>query len=45
MLCAVSLAGETQAYVETRDMSEFTKVFYVLFLDLWKSVSDVESIF
>ena len=40
-----SLAGETQAYVETLDMLEFTKAFYSLFLDLWKSLSDVESIF
>ena len=40
-----SLAGETQAYVETLDMLEFTKVFYALFLDPWKSLSDVESIF
>ena len=39
------LAGETQAYVETLDMLEFTKVFYALFLDPWKSLSDVESIF
>ena len=38
-----SLAGETQAYVETLDMLEFTKVF--LLLDPWKSLSDVESIF
>ena len=28
-----SLAVETQAYVETLDMLEFVKVFYVLFLD------------
>ena len=40
-----SLAGETQACVETLDMLEFTKVFYALFLDPWKSLSDVESIF
>ena len=40
-----SLAGETQAYVETLDMLEFTKVFHALFLDPWKSLSDVESIF
>ena len=40
-----SLAGETQAYVETLDMLEFTKVFHSLFLDPWKSLSDVESIF
>ena len=40
-----SLAGETQAYVETLDMLEFTKVFYALFLDPWKSLSDVESFF
>ena len=40
-----SLAGETQAYVETLDMLEFIKVFYALFLDPWKSLSDVESIF
>ena len=39
-----SLAGETQAYVETFDMLVFTKVFYFLFLDPWKSLSDVESI-
>ena len=38
-----SLAGETQAHVETLDMLEFTKVFYVLFLDPWKSLSNVES--
>ena len=35
-----SLAGETQAYVETLDMLEFTKVFYSLFLGPWKSLSD-----
>ena len=40
-----SLAGETQAHVETLDMLEFTRVFYSLFLDPWKSLSDVESIF
>ena len=40
-----SLAGETQAFVETLDMLEFTKVFHALFLDLWKSLSDVESFF
>ena len=40
-----SLAGETQAYVETLDKLEFTKVFYSLFLDSWQSLSDVESIF
>ena len=40
-----SLAGETQAYVETLDMLEFTKVFNSLFLDPWKSLRDVESIF
>ena len=40
-----SLAGETQAYVETLGMLEITKVFYSLFLDPWKSVSDVESVF
>ena len=28
-----SLAGGTQAYVETLDMLAFTKVFYALFLD------------
>ena len=39
-----SLAGETQAYVETLDMLEVTK-FYALFLDPWKSLSDVESNF
>ena len=39
------LAGETQAYVETLDMLEFTKVFDSLFLDPWRSLSDVESIF
>ena len=39
-----SLAGETQAYVETLDMLEFTQVFYALFLDPWKSLTDVESI-
>ena len=38
------LAGETQAHVETLDMLEFAKVFYSLFLDSWKSLSDVESI-
>ena len=32
-----SLAGETQAYVETLDMLEFTKVFYALFLNPWKA--------
>ena len=40
-----ALAGETQACVETLDMLEFTKVFYALFLDRWKILSDVESIF
>ena len=40
-----SLACETQAYVETLDMLEFTKVFYALFLAPWKSLCDVESIF
>ena len=40
-----SLAGETQACVETLGTLEFTKVFYSLFLDPWKSLSDVESIF
>ena len=40
-----SLASQTQAYVETRDMLEFTKVLYTLFLDPWKSLGDVESIF
>ena len=39
------LAGETQAYVETLDTLEFTKVFHALFLDPWKSLSDVESTF
>ena len=28
-----SLAGETQAHVETLDMQEVTKVFHALFLD------------
>ena len=36
-----SLAGETQAFVETLAMLEFTKVLYALFLDPWKSLSDV----
>ena len=40
-----SLAGETQAYAEALDMLEFTKVFYALFLDPWKTPSDVESFF
>ena len=40
-----SLAGETQAHVETLDMLEFTKVFYALFLDPWKSQSGAESFF
>ena len=40
-----SLAGETQAYVETLDMLEFTKVFHALFLDPWKILSDVKSVF
>ena len=40
-----SLAGETQAYVETLDMLEFTTVFYALFLDPWKRLTDVESVF
>ena len=40
-----SHAGETLAYVETLDMLEFTKVFYALFLDPQKSLSDAESIF
>ena len=40
-----SLAGETQGYVETLDMLEFTEVFYALFVDPWKSMSDVESHF
>ena len=39
------LAGEAQAYVDTLDMLELTKVFFALFLDPWKSLSDVESIF
>ena len=39
-----SLDGETQAYAEALDMLEFTKVFYALFLDPWKNLSDVESI-
>ena len=39
-----SLAGGTQACVETLDMLEFTMVFDALFLDPWKSLSDVESI-
>ena len=34
-----SLARETQAFVETLDMLEFTKVFYALFLDPWKSLT------
>ena len=41
----MSLAGETQAYVETLDTLEFSKVFYALFLDPRKSLSDAESIF
>ena len=36
-----SLADETQAYVETLDMLEFTKVFHALFLDPWKSLRRV----
>ena len=40
-----SLAGETQAYVDTLDMLEFSKVFYAIFLDPWQSLSVVESIF
>ena len=40
-----SLVGETQAYLETLDMLEFMMVFYALFLDPWKSLSDVESKF
>ena len=40
-----SFAGETQVHVETFDMLELTKMFYALFLDPWKSLSDVESIF
>ena len=40
-----SLAGETQAKRETQDMLELTKVFNSLFLDPWKSLSDLESIF
>ena len=40
-----SLVGETQANVETLDMLEFITVFYALFLDPWKSLSDAESIF
>ena len=43
--CASSLAGETQAYLETLEMLEVTKVFQSLFLDPWQSLSDVESIF
>ena len=43
--CAQFLAVRLQAYVETLDMLEFTKVFYALFLDPWKSPSDVESMF
>ena len=38
-----SSLGENQAYVETLEMLEFTKS-YALFLDPWKSLSDVESI-
>ena len=37
VLCAVPIAGGTQPYVETLDMLEFTKVFYALFLDPWKT--------
>ena len=40
-----SLAGETQAHVETLDMLELTGVFCSLFLDPWKSLSVVESKF
>ena len=40
-----SLADETQAYVGTLDMLEFTSVIYALFLDPWKSLSDGASIF
>ena len=40
-----SPAGETETYVETLDMLEFTNIFYPLFLNPWKSLSDVESIF
>ena len=40
-----SLAGGTHDYVETLDVLEFTKVFYFLFLDPWKSLTDVEAIF
>ena len=40
-----SVAGVTQASVETLDMLEFPKAFYALFLDPWKSLSDVTSIF
>ena len=39
-----SLAGETQAHVGTVDMLELTKVFYSLFLDPRKSLSDVEGV-
>ena len=35
----------SQAHVETLDMLEFAKVRFSLFLDPWKSLSDVESIF
>ena len=34
-----------EANVEMLGMLEFTKVFYTQFLDPWKSLSDVESIF
>ena len=43
--CKSVVLGETQAYVETLGMLEFTKVFYAPFLDPWKSPSDVKSIF
>ena len=45
VLCAVPLLVRTQAYVETLDMLEFTTVFYALFLDPWKRLTDVESVF
>ena len=35
-----SLAGETQAHVETLNMLELAKVFHALFLDPWKNHSE-----
>ena len=40
-----SLTSETQAYVETLDMLDFVKVFFLFSLVSWTRLSDVEFIF